>query len=617
MENYPKGKVPKMNYVKESSSVEEKQNIQDENKTKVPTEEGNVKALNAKVVPPKNIESKVESEANTLTNELESTKPLVNKDVQESSAQLSQKGENVADVKASISLELQGLLKEVEAKEKVEEKLTLAITFLRDALAQPSTPRFKEFWEIKKLCIELFKGELAAPLRTSLWNEYIEICNEARRLKEILDEQTQFAIEQIDIAISALENEVASLEDLNISQPSIKLEIESKYLKDKWSEYESLQKQLNLLNALASRINSLRKELIKTEMRIRNKNKFFQRLSATGDSVFPDRKRLIKEVSDRFLKDVEAFVEKNFSTDQLDGPIFYFREEIKALQSLAKILTLNTQSFTSTRAHLSKSWDKIKHFEKEHKKDRARKKSEFKENYIQLRDELLTIKKDFEENKITLDQASNQVYQLSTKARATQLGRDEVQKFRKELSELRQELKNKQKEEEQLLIQQKKEVEKQRQEKILFLKSKIDDLVKSAPNMTLELIESQKKEVLHEVEHSSLQNYEKQSLERSLKPLKDIVADIREQKLLKLPENDKEALEQYQTLLSERLERRKDIKAQIESYRKACGTSGLDFEKAMSYNELMNEEKERLKKNNEGIEEIEQKIKSLKQKIES
>ena len=55
MENYPKGKVPKMNYVKESSSVEEKQNIQDENKTKVPTEEGNVKALNAEVVPHKNI----------------------------------------------------------------------------------------------------------------------------------------------------------------------------------------------------------------------------------------------------------------------------------------------------------------------------------------------------------------------------------------------------------------------------------------------------------------------------------------------------------------------------------------------------------------------------------
>tara|TARA_A100001015_G_scaffold304624_1_gene396105 strand:+ start:634 stop:2487 length:1854 start_codon:yes stop_codon:yes gene_type:complete len=616
MDNYPKGKVPKMNYVKESSSVEEKQNIQDENKTKATAEESKANALSAEVVPPKNIESMVESEANSLTNEIESSSPLVNKEIKESSSQLPPKDENNAETKASISMERQALLKEIEAKDKVEEKLTLAISFLRDALAQPVTPHFKEFWEIKKLCIELFKGELAAPLRTSLWNEYIEICSEARRLKEILDEQAQFAIEQIDIAISALENEVANLEKLNKSQPSVKLKIESKYLKDKWPEYESLQKQLNLLNALASRINSLRKELIKTEMRIRNKNKFFQRLSTTGDSVFPDRKRLIKEVSDRFLKDVETFVKKSFSSDQLDGPIFYFREEIKALQSLAKVLTLNTQSFTTTRAHLSKSWDKIKNFEKEHKKDRARKKNEFKENYTQLRDELLTIKKEFEENKTSLEQASNQVHQLSTKARATQLGRDEVQKFRKELGELRQELKSKQKEEEQLLIQQKKEVEKKRQEKIHSLKSKIENLVRCAPNMALEEIEGQKQEVLQEVESSSLQNYEKQSLERSLKPLKDIVADIREQKLLKLPENDKEALEQYQTLLKERLERRKDIKAQIESYRKACGTSGLDFEKAMSYNQLMNEEKERLKKNNEGIEEIEQKIKSLKEKIE-
>lgn len=63
--------------------------------------------------------------------------------------------------------------------------------------------------------------------------------------------------------------------------------------------------------------------------------------------------------------------------------------------------------------------------------------------------------------------------------------------------------------------------------------------------------------------------------------------------------------------MQQRKERRQEIKQQLEIYRKALGGSNLDFEKAMHYQELVQQEKERLDKANAAIEEIEQKIAEL------
>src|ERR1700733_14369049 len=79
-----------------------------------------------------------------------------------------------------------------------------------------------------------------------------------------------------------------------------KIALQAKTLEEKADFYTSLQAEINILNTQAARINSLRKELIKTEMRVRKKNKFFQRLSAAGDKVFPRRKELIQDVSHQF-----------------------------------------------------------------------------------------------------------------------------------------------------------------------------------------------------------------------------------------------------------------------------------------------------------------------------
>ena len=197
-------------------------------------------------------------------------------------------------------------LSELDTLPDAEKKLEHTIQFIESTLAHGGTPHFKSFWDARNLCLEFFKQNISPALRSNLWTKYTELSKEARRLKEILEEQSAFAAEQIEIAIKALEDNIKQNHEILKDQPPLTFEIASKTLENKMSHYDEIQKELNLLNVQASRINALRKELIKTATRIKHKNKFFQRLSSAGDLVFPRRKELIKEVSQHFMEDVDA-----------------------------------------------------------------------------------------------------------------------------------------------------------------------------------------------------------------------------------------------------------------------------------------------------------------------
>src|SRR3989344_8289333 len=95
-----------------------------------------------------------------------------------------------------------------------EEKIALGLTFMRQSISQEGSPRFREFWEARKVVLAFFKENLGAVIRSKLWEEYVELTVEARRLKEILEEQSSFAIEQIDLAIQAIESDLVNFEDL-------------------------------------------------------------------------------------------------------------------------------------------------------------------------------------------------------------------------------------------------------------------------------------------------------------------------------------------------------------------------------------------------------------------
>ncbi len=499
-----------------------------------------------------------------------------------------------------------------EKFETAEEKLGFAIEFMRTALAQTGSPQFKEFWEVKRLCIQLFKESLKPAFRVQSWTEYSEICSEARRLKEILDEESAFAVEQIDIAISSIEDGITNFERELDGLAAIPFPENFKALETKLEVYSNMQKSLNLLNTFAAKINGLRKELIKTEMRIRFKNKFFQRLSVAGDKVFPKRKQLIKEVSELFLSDVDLFVQEHFSSDTLAGPLYFYREEIKAFQGVAKVLTLNTQAFTATRGKLSDCWDKVKRLEKEWKKEKVKQRAAYKENAQSIHEQIVALQTSIKDSQLNHEQINDEVNEIFSVMKSVDLGRDEVKRLRDELQEIRFGLRAEQKEEGLKKERELQEKERLKREEIQSLKDSIKSLLENIDTLSLDDVESQHTDIQQRMSAATLHPFDKQALDRLSKPLKYALADKQEKAMLELSDDDMQSIDQLKQVLKQRKSRRNEIKSQIEVNRKAAGSSGLDFEKAMQSQEMMIADKERLQKISEGITEIEQQIQEIK-----
>jgi len=257
-------------------------------------------------------------------------------------------------------------MKELEEKTSPEEKVVAIVGFMRDSLSQKEMPRFREFWKVRELFHPSFK-ECANPIfKTKIWEEFSELTNEARRLKEILDEQSSFAVEQLQLALSALKSDYEANQrgshDFSFPRGSYTLN-------QKKEEYESMQSEVHFLSTLATRLRELRKGIIETDMRIRFKNQLLKEVSALGDQFLPRRKELIEKLSSSFIADVKVFADKHFTPGaQRVVSLSSLREEIKAFQSAAKQVALNATAFKETRELLSKCWDQL---QEEDKTERA------------------------------------------------------------------------------------------------------------------------------------------------------------------------------------------------------------------------------------------------------
>ena len=491
-----------------------------------------------------------------------------------------------------------------------EEKVAHGLLFMRGSISQEGSPRFREFWEARRLILPCFKENLNPAIRSKLWGEYVELTVEARRLKEILEEQSAFAMEQIDLAIGSIEGDLTNFAALLAQAAELSFREVSETIAKKRDIYDKIQRELNLLNTLASRLNSLRKEVIKTDMRIRFKTKFFKRLSQLGDQIFPKRKELIEMVSGEFEKDVDHFIELYFQGEQTaHAPYYVLREEIKALQGMAKVFTLSSGAFNRTRLKLSSCWDKIKVVEKEHKKELFEKKQASSEQRTLIEKKIEEIKA--KAGELSLRDLDQQIDEVFKEMRNVSLHRDDVRFLRDELSNLRvphiaaQEQKAKELEEAE------KELLRLKKEKIVQIKEAIISLQKEGSQLDVEPFSARFEEIARDIESLAISKIEKQQLDRLLRPLKDLLADKKEHSLINLSEDDRKTLENLRLVLSQRKERRQEIKETLEGYRKLLGGSSLDFEKAMHVRELIDLEKERLDKANAAIQEIEEKISTL------
>lgn len=500
---------------------------------------------------------------------------------------------------------------------KPDDQLKLTLDFMEKALSEGTSPNFRDFWDAKALCLALFKETLSPIIRQSSWSRYQDLSGEAKRLKDILDEEANFAAQQIEIAIAAIEQDSLQFaERVKKSGQAGSIEFPV-FLKSKKHDYQQLQEALYLLNQDAAKVNALRKELLKTNMRIGPKNKFFQRLSLLGNQIFPKRKEMIIAISQLFSQDVGTFIQNHFGEEPSNEALFHLREEIKAFQNLAKLLTLNTQSFTETRAALSTCWDKIKSEEKERKKERAELRITFKENAALIQNDVDALKELIESKTVSSQDAFKKIDAIVHKMRQTRLGREEIESLKLATQQLSRQLEERSQSEEAARKAQENEKIRLRAEKLQALKEQALCLVNSNDEIDAdELIEKQTS-ILQQLQESLFSKHEKLEIERHLKPLKDIIADKKEKALLGLSDDDRQILKQLKVILDQRKSRYLEIKEQLNALKKAGSSFGLDFTKALQIDAQVKDEMERRDKAALGIEEIENQINQLQIKIKS
>ncbi|NGX57367.1 MAG: hypothetical protein K940chlam3_00258 [Chlamydiae bacterium] len=504
-------------------------------------------------------------------------------------------------------------LEDLEGQDTPENKISFILQFMDISISQGGSPSFKNFWEARKLCLSLFKEEnLSYVVRTHLWGKYVELSKEAHRLKEVLDEQSAFAAEQIKLAIESLEEDLGKMSEPLKYAPELKFDSCAKFIAEDEGHYIKVQRELALLNAFASRINALRKELIKTDMRIRFKNTFFQRLSLAGDKVFPRRKELIKEISQRFIVDIDQFIEENFSSSHFQQPLYFLRDEIKSLQSMAKVLTLNTQAFNQTRMKLSECWDKIKKVEKERKKDRAKMHASFKENVAQVEPKIQELEAKYAAQELNDAQVKASIKEIQDFMRSIKLGRDDVKKLKERLHKISAQQVSMASAVEKERTERQRKVEEERQAAFAKVFSELELLIKDINGQPMEKVVSERDRLIEEFDQLSLTKWESHDIKQQFKVFEDKLSKM---KIDNLSTNEREAYDQLQTLFEECQKRRKDIREQLEDYRKASGSSGLDFEQALKQSELQEHEKGRLADVDAEIAEIEKRIQGLADKI--
>jgi len=508
---------------------------------------------------------------------------------------------------------LKELEKKLEEIEGDEQKLELLIEFMQSALAQAGTPHFKDFWLAKKKCSDLFKGNISPAQRMALWTKYTEMSNEARRLKEIFDNESAFAIEQIEMAVESLEADIERLEQLKSLFPSFYFEQSCSFFEPSREDMARLQRDAAFFNSYGTKVNALRRELIKTEMRVRDKNKFFERLSKIGDAIFPTRKTLIGDISTRFKELVEAFIGQVFSKEQSLQSLFHFKDEIKALQHIAKELTLNNEAFSTTRKELSQCWDTLSKSIETRKKEDMDQREEFKEKKEEIEKEIAALQQQFEENAIDLSKILEAFHQLERGISKAGLRRNEVFRLKDKIHDAKKPYLFKQKEEDDKKKEELRRKEKERQEKIEAFKEKIQEVGDGSKKQSSQDLQSQYEHLSNELLEFKLNRAEKIDVERALRVIKDIIAEKREDEILNLSSDDQEKFKQLQLLLKEKNSQYKEIKSEIEELRRSKGSSQFDFAAALEANDTVEELKTKLIKQEESIDEIKQQIKGLRQ----
>lgn len=295
-------------------------------------------------------------------------------------------------------IEFKNKEQEIENAATTEMKLDLAIGYMRLILSEGDKVKFRLFWKIKKICLDLFKLDLHPTTRNVYWDEYTKILTEAHYLQKMSEEQTNYKIEQITLALSALEKELLEKEERIEAS-----EIEPLKIEKLDAEIGEERKELAFLNNAKDKLLALREEVLSQEIRIGQKNKLLGQISKAGDQVFPRRKQLISSLTRAFFTYVEEFSQTYFDLKEKtilgQKTPFNLKKMVREAQDALKMLPISNEVYRKVRAELSACWDVITIYEKIKREEAEKEREEFAVQQKEREKVLGDVKKKQEESK--------------------------------------------------------------------------------------------------------------------------------------------------------------------------------------------------------------------------
>lgn len=486
---------------------------------------------------------------------------------------------------------------EFDQKQRAEEKMECALTFMQELLSQKGPLRLKSFWDTQYLCSALFREKIPSDKKNAFWMRYSQLKEEASRLKEIMDAEALFSVEQIELAIEALEADYSHFREMVEKFPLLTFPKKSPFLESKLGDYKELQRELQFLKTLTLRLEALRTETLTIGMKISIKNRLLKRLSLLGDLVFPKRKELLKNVSDQFMQDVERFAKEYFSFEKKEEgslakelPFYLLREEVKGLQALGKELMLTAGAFNKMRKTLSRCWDYLKEKEEEKKRELDVKnegsKKQKEEIFVKITQFAHDCEKEEGLSKEKVDTHYQTILQVMNEASLT---RPDAKQLRDKLEGIR--YKALDKIAEKIAAEEKAEIG-----RVENLKKELTSLLEKIADTDLDLLLEKEGMLRKEIEELPLNSIDYLVIARNYSILQGALLDKKAEEAGK---------EEWEGLCENKQELLVAIKEEIEGYRREMSGSGLDFNKAILYRELFNQAKSHLEREQKALDRIE------------
>lgn len=456
---------------------------------------------------------------------------------------------------------------------KLEDKpqaIKLGLEAMEQQLAQKSAS-METFWKLKRDVFPLFKASFAQIQKQGLWSRYQELIDEAKKLANFRKADAAFDLEQIRISINHMEDKWQAIASVRKNRFAKGL---SPYLTGKdgyLNDYKALYMEMEVVGPLTHEVAALNKELAATSAAFAVKKELFSMLSSFGDAVFGRRKELTKQAQELLEQDlakVQSMVEMLEKPDEgdlkeFDQKLHLHFKLFKAVQFAMKHFYVQGTFRARWKEQLNKMWEKLSGFQEEGKKKLALREQGFEEARREALKAFTALEKKAENlDSESLKALQTELSQFNSEWNAEKIGVKGVKQLAKEQQGIKEKIKA-------FILAEKQAKVEQRQKRFEELASQVEAIISS---------------------ERELSRFQEQ-LEPLLVEGRDFASSMQEKKLWQRLEfmveaerislKDLEPFEEYR-------ERRKlaaKIKEQLDHDRKQMGSSYLDIERGLVYQE--------------------------------